>query len=88
MGFAVYGFWQDEPPRGRVWLNRLLIDARYQGRGMASVFLPLLISRFRRAYACGILYLRVYPDNHAANGRTIRPGSSRAGNGTFMTSTS
>ena len=66
VGFAMYGLWEDEPPRGRVWLDRLLIDARYQGQGLATAFLPRLIRRIRKAYACGTLYLSVYPENRTA----------------------
>ena len=34
VGFSMYGFFREEyPPEGRLWLDRLLIDARFQGRG-------------------------------------------------------
>ena len=32
IGFAMYCRWKDSPHE-RVWLDRLLIDARYQGKG-------------------------------------------------------
>ena len=33
VGFAMYGYFWEYPPAGRVWLDRLLIDAARQGRG-------------------------------------------------------
>lgn len=65
VGFAMYGYWE-EPPRGRVWLDRLLIDARCQGHGCASAALPALIRRLRELYGCDTLYLSVYEENKAA----------------------
>ena len=31
VGFAMYGYFWEYPPAGRVWLDRLLIDAARQG---------------------------------------------------------
>ena len=33
VGFAMYGYFWEYPPAGRVWLDRLLIDAARQGAG-------------------------------------------------------
>ena len=33
IGFAMYGFFWEYLPFGRLWLDRLLIDRRFQGRG-------------------------------------------------------
>ena len=33
VGFAMYGFFWEYFPAGRVWMDRLLIDKRHQGKG-------------------------------------------------------
>ena len=33
IGFAMYGLFLEYPPNGRVWLDRLLIGAPFQGKG-------------------------------------------------------
>ena len=67
VGFAMYGFFRWEyPPRGRVWLDRLLIGAEYQGRGYGHAAVPALIDRLRREYRRRKIYLSVVEENHAA----------------------
>lgn len=63
VGFAMYGLWAEEGARGRVWLDRLLIDARFQGQGLGKEALTLLIDRIRAEYGCEELYLSLYEDN-------------------------
>ena len=36
IGFAMYGFFWEYLPFGRLWLDRLLIDRRFQGRGITG----------------------------------------------------
>ena len=45
IGFAMYGFFPYEDTHGRVWLDRFLIDNRYQGKGYGKAALKLLITR-------------------------------------------
>ena len=64
VGFAMYGYW----PKGRrAWLDRLLIDGRYQHRGYGRAAVALLLDRIRREYPdCQNILLSVYADNPLA----------------------
>ncbi|MGE7768242.1 GNAT family N-acetyltransferase [Peribacillus sp. NPDC096540] len=66
VGFAMYGFFPEEGENGRVWLDRFLIDARYQGLGLGSIMLKALIQRLTKEYYCNEIYLSVVEDNQAA----------------------
>lgn len=66
IGFAMVGLWENEGDHGRVWLDRFLIDARYQGKGFAKKALPLLIDLLRKMYQCNEIYLSVYESNETA----------------------
>ncbi|MBK5484908.1 GNAT family N-acetyltransferase [Peribacillus sp. TH16] len=66
VGFAMYGFFPEEGKNGRVWLDRFLIDARYQGLGLGSIMLKALIQRLTKEYNCNEIYLSVVEDNQAA----------------------
>lgn len=67
VGFAMYGHFEEAPsPPGRVWLDRLLIDCRYQGKGYGRAAVETLLARLRGEYACQKVYLSVYQENVAA----------------------
>lgn len=67
VGFAMYGFFLEEyPPEGRLWLDRLLIDARYQGRGYGREALIGLLERLSREYPGRDVYLSVIKGNDVA----------------------
>ncbi len=66
VGFAMYGRFASEAPDGRVWLDRLLIDARYQGRGYGRAALEALLRRIEREYRPPRVYLSVVAGNSAA----------------------
>jgi diamine N-acetyltransferase len=57
--------WGRKPKDGRLWLTRLMIDARYQGRGYAHAALARLVGR-ARAQGADALYLSYVPGNAAA----------------------
>ena len=65
IGFAMYGYFP-EPAPGQLWLDRLLIDKRYQGKryGRQAVF--ALLGRLQTEYKCDKVYLSVYKDNSHA----------------------
>ncbi|RZT02653.1 GNAT family N-acetyltransferase [Cuneatibacter caecimuris] len=65
VGFSMYCRWEDKP-EGRVWLDRLLIDKRFQGRGYGRFFVKALILRLEQEYGCSEIYLSVYPENSGA----------------------
>ena len=45
IGFAMYGFFPYEDTHGRVWLDRFLIDNRYQGKGYGKEAIHLLLDK-------------------------------------------
>ncbi|AMQ05953.1 GNAT family N-acetyltransferase [Sporosarcina sp. resist] len=66
VGFAMYGFFPDEGINGRVWLDRFLIDSKYQGLGLGSIMLSALIQRLEQEYSCNEIYLSIIADNQGA----------------------
>lgn len=66
VGFAMYGFFKEYKPAGRVWMDRLLIDAGYQGKGYGTEAMKLLISRLSKEYGCSEIYLSVVEGNETA----------------------
>lgn len=65
IGFAMYCRWDDNP-KERVWLDRFLIAAEYQGRGYGKASLGLLIKHLQETYGCHRIYLSVTPGNSHA----------------------
>lgn len=58
IGFAMYGYFP-EPAPGQLWLDRLLIDKKYQGKGTGNrLSLPCLTSYAQNIK--GTLYILVY----------------------------
>lgn len=68
VGFAMYGFFWEYFPAGRVWLDRLLIDERYQGRGYGKAALQMLLERLTGEYRRKKIYLSVIEGNDVAVG--------------------
>lgn len=66
IGFAMYGYFPENDEKGRVWLDRFLIDAKYQGFGYGKTMLDAMIQKLVDEYACDDIYLSVYEDNIAA----------------------
>lgn len=66
VGFAMYGVYSGEERGGRLWLDRYLIDQRYQGKGLGSEVLEDLIQHLEERYEQKEIYLSVYDDNEAA----------------------
>lgn len=65
IGFAMYGFYPD-PSGGRLWLDRLLIDHRFQGKGYGTAAIGALLTRLREEYREDQVYLSVYDHNQTA----------------------
>lgn len=63
IGFSMYGKFQNEGTKGRVWLDRFLIDKKYQNRGYARPVLIKLIKLIKSEYNCSEIYLSIYEDN-------------------------
>lgn len=67
VGFAMYGFFRREYfPFGRLWLDRLLIDMDFQGRGYGKAALNGLIMLLKSEYPKKDIYLSVVKGNDAA----------------------
>ncbi|NRG31504.1 GNAT family N-acetyltransferase [Niallia circulans] len=66
IGFAMYGYFPNEENGGRVWLDRYLIDRKYQGQGYGKILLNTLIEHLGVLYNCKEVYLSIYEDNVAA----------------------
>lgn len=67
IGFAMYGFFWQYLPFGRLWLDRLLIDARYQGQGYGKAAFAGLLERLRQEYPRQRrIYLSVIAENTVA----------------------
>ena len=52
IGFAMYGYFP-EPAPGQLWLDRLLIDKRYQGKGYGKQAVLSLLDRLHTEYQSG-----------------------------------
>lgn len=66
VGFAMYGFFPLEDKKGRVWLDRYLIDEQFQGQGLGSIMLDALITHLINLYNCNEIYLSLYETNQRA----------------------
>ena len=59
VGFSMIGAKRDES----MWLDRLMIDARFQGNGYGGLFIPLLIDYMKAHYLIKRIYLSVHEEN-------------------------
>ncbi|WP_027701600.1 GNAT family N-acetyltransferase [Metaclostridioides mangenotii] len=59
IGFSMYGKLEDN----RVWLDRFMIDHKFQGRGYGKLSLKFLIDSLYREYECEEIYLSIYEAN-------------------------
>lgn len=66
VGFAMYGLYLDDDKKNRVWLDRYMIDERFQGKGYGKKSLPLLCTHIRKTLGHDTLYTNVYPHNSVA----------------------
>ncbi|HBG4971261.1 TPA: GNAT family N-acetyltransferase [Clostridioides difficile] len=62
IGFAMYGRLEDD----RVWLDRFMIDSKYQGKGYGKASLDFLVNHLKNKYNCDELYLSIFEDNKMA----------------------
>ena len=66
---AMYGyFWWEYFPYGRLWLDRLMIDAAFQGRGYGKAALAGLLKLLTGRYPNKDIYLSVFKGNDVAAG--------------------
>lgn len=62
IGFAMYGLLDDN----RVWLDRFMIDSKFQGKGYGKASLKFLIHHLKAEYNCDDLYLSIFENNISA----------------------
>ena len=65
VGFSMYGYFP-EPAPGQLWLDRLLIDRKYQGKGYGKQAVLALLSKLYMEYSSNTVYLSVYENNRHA----------------------
>ena len=65
IGFAMYGYFP-EPTPGQLWLDRLLIDKKYQGKGYGKQAVFSLLDRLHAEYQSDTVYLSVYENTPRA----------------------
>ncbi|HBF65952.1 MAG TPA: spermidine acetyltransferase [Clostridium sp.] len=66
VGFAMYGYFHELASNGEVWLDRLLIDKNYQGKGYGKMAVQTLLKRMEQEFPCDKIYLSVYEVNKPA----------------------
>ena len=66
VAFAMYGLWKDEGSAGRVWLDRFLIDYKFQGRGYSRPILGALFLYIYQEFGFPDIFLSVYETNLVA----------------------
>ena len=59
IGFSMIGAKQDKS----MWLDRLMIDAKFQGKHYGTLFIPLLIDFMKEQYEIERIYLSVHEEN-------------------------
>lgn len=66
VGFAMYGCFGGSKQKEQLWLDRILIDWKYQKRGYGKAAVLGLLKRLRQEYGRRQIYLSVYENNVAA----------------------
>lgn len=66
VGFAMYGCFDGSNQEAEVWLDRILIDGNYQGKGYGKAAVRGLMKKLYEEYGKEQIYLSVYENNVAA----------------------
>ncbi|MDD3394400.1 MAG: GNAT family N-acetyltransferase [Anaerotignum sp.] len=66
IGFAMYGYFHEPLPYGEVWLDRMLIDKKFQRKGYGKAAVLALLKKLSIEYDCNKIYLSVYDVNKPA----------------------
>lgn len=59
----MYGYFQNPLPNGEAWLDRVLIDQTYQGKGYGKAAVSILLKKMHEEFACSRIYLSVFDMN-------------------------
>lgn len=63
IGFAMYGAFGDNPD---TWIDRIIIDGKYQGKGFGKIAMKELIKIVTQKYQVSTVYLSFVEDNETA----------------------
>lgn len=63
IGFAMYGSFG---PNKDTWIDRIMIDGKYQGRGLGRIAMEKLIDIVSKRYGVPAIYLSIIEENIAA----------------------
>ncbi len=66
VGFAMYGYFKEYPPQGRVWLDRFLICEQEQHKGYGKAAVQQLTQKLLKEYQVNEIYLSVVEGNEVA----------------------
>jgi|SRR5690625_260835 len=63
IGFAMYGSFG---PNRHTWIDRIIIDQKYQGQGLGKEAMKGLIKKVSEEYKVAVLYLSIIEENKVA----------------------
>ena len=63
IGFAMYGTFG---PNKDSWIDRIMIDEKFQGKGLGRLAMGKLIEVVSREYGVNVVYLSIIEDNQIA----------------------
>ena len=63
VGFAMYGSFG---PNKDTWIDRIMIDEKYQGRGLGRIAMQKLIDIVSKEYGVTVIYLSIVEENEVA----------------------
>lgn len=63
IGFAMYGSFG---PNKDTWIDRIMIDEQYQGKGYGKIAMLKLIEIVSKEYGVNVIYLSIKEDNKKA----------------------
>ncbi|MGF7014337.1 GNAT family N-acetyltransferase [Ornithinibacillus bavariensis] len=63
VGFAMYGSFG---PNKDTWIDRIMIDEKYQGKGLGRIAMIKLIDIVSMEYGVNVIYLSIIEENRAA----------------------
>ncbi|CAM3865155.1 GNAT family N-acetyltransferase [Alkalicoccus chagannorensis] len=63
-GFVMAGAWEET--KKEVWLDRFMIDVRFQGRGLAGPLLQTAVTGIQQHWPADTIILSIHPDNTRA----------------------
>ncbi|KON90072.1 diamine acetyltransferase [Sporosarcina globispora] len=63
IGFAMYGSFG---PNKDTWIDRIMIDEKYQGKGLGKIAMKKLIDIVSKEYGVSVIYLSIIEENRIA----------------------